>query len=81
MYPEASRDDIKTLLHMARPKDFVPKAKPDQGVRRGGEGGEGEGGGPVMIICLSSVGSKGVGCRTLYRGRAIQTRVRKHAQS
>lgn len=35
MYPEASRDDIKTLLHMARPKDYVPKAKPDQGVSQG----------------------------------------------
>ena len=33
MFPEASSTDIKVLLHMARPKDYVPKAKPDQGVR------------------------------------------------
>lgn len=33
MFPEATSEDVKTLLHMARPKGYVPKAKPDQGVR------------------------------------------------
>jgi len=30
MYPDASSKDIKTLLIMARPRDYLPKTKPDQ---------------------------------------------------
>ena len=43
MFPEASAADTKVLLHMARPKDYLPKAKPDQGVRGGVREGTGQG--------------------------------------
>mmetsp|Transcript_5740 Transcript_5740/g.12691 ORF Transcript_5740/g.12691 Transcript_5740/m.12691 type:complete len:321 (+) Transcript_5740:149-1111(+) len=30
MFPEASREDVKLLMRMARPKDYLPKARPDE---------------------------------------------------
>ena len=32
LFPEGSREDIQILMRMARPKNYLPQAKPDEQV-------------------------------------------------